>query len=110
MVGFLLLAGSTLRCPFCNCRARFAATMMNLYVLPSGSSGIAYCAFGLGLSATFFSLLLDFFAVLETLQDRSDFFFHAKASHALGPNNGGQCSHRLFYLVIHKDVVVLVVI
>lgn len=29
-VGFLLLAGKTLRWPFCNWRARFADTMINL--------------------------------------------------------------------------------
>ena len=40
MVGFLEDVGSTGRAPPCNCRARLAATMMNRYVLCSGSSGM----------------------------------------------------------------------
>src|SRR3974377_443310 len=43
-VGFLEEVGSAGRAPPCNCRARFAETMMKRYVLCSGSSGIVQCA------------------------------------------------------------------
>ena len=43
-VGFLEVAGRNGREPFCNCRARRAATMMKRYVLCSRSSGIVYIA------------------------------------------------------------------
>src|SRR5215471_6062790 len=38
-VGFLEGVGRNGRAPFCNCRARLAATMMKRYVLCSASSG-----------------------------------------------------------------------
>src|ERR1039457_2586717 len=42
-VGFFEDVGSTGRAPPCNCRARFADTMINRYVLCSGSSGSVQC-------------------------------------------------------------------
>jgi hypothetical protein len=39
-VGFLEEVGNAGRAPPCNCRARFADTMINRYVLDSGSSGM----------------------------------------------------------------------
>src|SRR5713226_764730 len=50
-VGFLEVVGRKGRAPFCNCRARLAATMMKRYVLCSRSSGMAYIALLFSLSA-----------------------------------------------------------
>jgi hypothetical protein len=41
VVGFLLVAGNKLRCPFCNWRARLAETIMKRYVLASDIIGNA---------------------------------------------------------------------
>ena len=43
-VGFREVVGRNDREPFCNWRARLAATMINRYVLVSGSSGITNVA------------------------------------------------------------------
>jgi hypothetical protein len=50
-VGFLDVVGRNGRAPFCNCRARLAATMMKRYLLCSRSSGIVYVALFFRLSA-----------------------------------------------------------
>src|SRR6185503_12753494 len=47
-VGFLDEVGRNGRAPFCNWRARLAATMMNRLMLCSGSSGIEQWALFLG--------------------------------------------------------------
>jgi hypothetical protein len=50
-VGFLEVVGRNGRAPFCNCRARLAATMMKRYVLWCRSSGMVYIVLFFRLSA-----------------------------------------------------------
>src|SRR5690242_21123585 len=65
-VGFLEDVGSTGRAPPCNCRARLAATIMNRYMLCSGSSGNVQWALFLGALSAMIPL------ALQCLQDRVD--------------------------------------
>src|SRR5579863_6862909 len=82
-VGFLEVLGRKLRAPFCNCRARLAATMIKRYALASGSSGIT-------LWAVCFRLIS---AIFECLQNRANFSFHPVSPAPRGLHNGGQLFH-----------------
>src|SRR5258708_39110227 len=72
-VCFLEVVGRNGRAPFCNCRARLAATMMKRYVLWSRSSGMEYIALLCSLSAM--CLLTSIFR--EACQDGPDFLFYS---------------------------------
>src|SRR5713226_7568071 len=72
-VGFLEVVGRNGRAPFCNCRARLAATMMKRYVLWSRSSGMAYLALFGSLSA-----MCVLTSIRETFQDALPLLFYRR--------------------------------
>src|SRR6266851_780525 len=95
-VGFFDVVGSRLRAPFCNWRARLAATMIKRYALDSGSSGITLWALGLRLVSD----------IAKALQYRTDFIFHPIAPAPSGFDDGHQRVYRLGHIAIHQHVIV----
>src|SRR6202040_1588506 len=95
-VGFFDVVGSMLRAPFCNWRARLAATMIKRYALDSGSSGITLWAFGLRLVSD----------IAKSLQYRTDFIFHPIAPAAGGFDDGHQRVYRLGHIPIHQHIAI----
>ena len=90
MVGFLDEVGSTGRAPPCNCRARLAATMMNRYVLCSGSSGRVQCALLRGFCLAHLFQIFYLLNFSESVQNGPDLVFDPVAPHPLGANDRGQ--------------------
>src|SRR5579863_1077963 len=107
-VGFLEEVGSDGRAPFCNCRARLAATMMKRLMLCSGSSGIEQWV----LFRTVFSDIVTALISIQFKgrQNRLDLRLHTDPAHSLGQHNCGQRIGGRLQVIVHKHVIVLAVI
>src|SRR5579875_3074830 len=48
--------------------------------------------------------------ILKTPENGPNLFFHADSPYALGSDDGGERRDRLFHLMVHQHVIVLVVV
>src|SRR5262245_57350328 len=107
-VGFLDEVGRNGRAPFCNWRARLAATMMNRFMLCSGSSGMEQWELFLGLFSDISTDLKRFY--LKGSQDRLDLRLHTDTAHPLGPHDRRQRFGGRLQLIVNNNVIVFAII